>query len=335
MLVQPLANAQPAPASIPAAATSAAQQADDLFLKGKALLKEGKKQEALAAYREAWKLRKSYDVAGNLGSLEIDLGLFRDAAEHLSYALSHYAASGTTKDQLDKARQRLDTARKEVCALRIAVNAGGAEVLLDGVSIGRAPFTEEVFVDAGARTIEARLAGHVTAVRKLDAKKGATEEVKLDLVPLAAATVTAAATTPPTGSPTVAPRSMVPAYVMGGVGVASLIAGGVLVGVAEGRRGEVRSKMPRDAGGTPLCGQSAPAGAAPGSVCDQLRSTAETANVLGNTGIAFFAIGGTVIAGAVAYWLWPVKSTAPAKASLILAPMIGSDGGGLQWRGSF
>jgi len=98
VLAPPLAQGQPAPASTPAAATSAAQQADELFLKGKALLKEGKKQEALAAYREAWKLRKSYDVAGNLGSLEIDLGLFRDAAEHLSYALSHYAASGTTKD---------------------------------------------------------------------------------------------------------------------------------------------------------------------------------------------------------------------------------------------
>ena len=42
---------------------------------------------AHAAFLEAWKLNEHYQIAANLGSMEIKLGRFRDAAEHLAIYL--------------------------------------------------------------------------------------------------------------------------------------------------------------------------------------------------------------------------------------------------------
>src|SRR5262245_10412829 len=93
-------------------ATDAAAQADEHFRKGKELLKEGKRREAREKYLAALKLKKSYDVAGNLGSLELLLKMPRDAAEHLAFAVRNYASTGTTPEQLEKAKQKLAEAKK-------------------------------------------------------------------------------------------------------------------------------------------------------------------------------------------------------------------------------
>ncbi len=326
----PTAAADPVPSAAPAATTtSAIQQADDLFLKGKALLKEGKKQEALAAYRAAFNLRKSYDVAGNLGSLELDLGLHRDAAEHIAYALSHYAASGTTQDQLAKAKQRFETARKEVCVVHVAVSVEGAEVFVDGVSIGRAPIAEDVFVDAGARKIEARFPGYVTATKSVDAKKGGTEEVKLDLAPVPAPTATvtasATATVPPPS------RSMVPAFVIGGGAIAGAIVGaGLLVSWGD-KRGEAQ----RTANSILADGNSCVPGAGNFDArCAGVESTTRTSTSLKYAGTGTLVGAGVLMAGAGAYLFWAM-SGAPAKSTIGVAPVVSKDGAALLLSGKW
>lgn len=65
----------------------------DLFSRGKALFAEGKYPEAHEAYRKAWQRSPSYDVAGNLGNVEIKLGRWADAVEHLTYAREHLPPS--------------------------------------------------------------------------------------------------------------------------------------------------------------------------------------------------------------------------------------------------
>jgi hypothetical protein len=183
-VAQPARVAAPAGDAAAPGGVDAAQRADQHFLRGKALLKEGKKEAALAEYRAAWALKKTYDIAGNLGSLEIDLGMYRDAAEHLSFAVRHYATTGTTAQQLERAKQRLAEARKHVAAVTVTVSVDGAEVLVDGVSVGRAPLENEVFVEPGARVIEARLAGHTPAKAEAQAEKGGSMSVTLTLTPL-------------------------------------------------------------------------------------------------------------------------------------------------------
>src|SRR4051812_30525864 len=78
------AHAQPAHAP-PARAPDAGQSADQLFQKGRALYQSGKIQPARDALAAAWALKKSYDIAANLATAELELGMARDAAEHFAY----------------------------------------------------------------------------------------------------------------------------------------------------------------------------------------------------------------------------------------------------------
>src|SRR5262245_51434311 len=64
-----------------------AKLADAYFLRGKALLKEGDVKGAYREYKACWDLRKTYDIAANLGNVEYELGLPRDAAEHLAFSI--------------------------------------------------------------------------------------------------------------------------------------------------------------------------------------------------------------------------------------------------------
>jgi hypothetical protein len=161
----------------------AASGADDYFRQGKSLVREGKLEEAQRAYLAGYRLRKGYDIAGNLGSVELELGKPRDAAEHLAFCLKNFPATGTAK-QLEFIQGRLKQARREVSALSIAVSVDGAEILVDGRSIGRSPLPDEVFVDPGSRTLEARLRGYEPARRVIEAGRGASVEVALEPRPL-------------------------------------------------------------------------------------------------------------------------------------------------------
>ena len=140
--LSPLAHSQP-----DVRGADAAQQADEHFLKGKSLLKGGNVRGAYEEYKTSWNLKRTYDIAANLGNLELSLGMPRDAAEHLAFSVRNYAITGTTPERLDKTKQLLAQARAQVTALTIHVNVDGAEVAIDGKVVGRAPIVEEVYVD--------------------------------------------------------------------------------------------------------------------------------------------------------------------------------------------
>src|SRR5262249_44507201 len=116
----------------------AAKIADAHFLRGKALLKDGNIKGAYKEYKASWDLKKTYDIAANLGNVEYELGMPRDAAEHLSFSLRSTAVS-VAPDRLEKIKKVLDQARALVGEVYIKVNVDGAEVLVDGVSVGRSP----------------------------------------------------------------------------------------------------------------------------------------------------------------------------------------------------
>jgi hypothetical protein len=58
----------------------------------------------------------------------------------------------------------------------------GATVLVDGKEAGQSPLADEVFVDPGARTIEAKLAGYKEAKQTVEAAKGSSLEVTVVMV---------------------------------------------------------------------------------------------------------------------------------------------------------
>jgi hypothetical protein len=306
-----LSLGQPALAQTAPKPTDTAQRADAQFLEGKQLLKEGKKQAAREKYLAAWRLKKTYDIAGNLGSLELDLGMYREAAEHLSFAVNNYATTGTTAAQLEKAKQRLSEAKKQVGAVTVSVSVEGAEVLVDGVSVGRAPLGDEVYVDPGARVFEARLAGHEGAREMMVAAKGGEGSVRLVLkaLPVAVPAPAGSAAVPEKVVPRVGPegKSWVPVAVLGAASVVGLGLGIGMTVASNGAKADadaLRAAIRQDGG---RCVE-------PSNTfverCGEFESQASQAEDLGNATILTYAASGTLAAAAVVYALWPRKPAA-------------------------
>ena len=259
--------------------TEASQKADEFFRQGKELYKSGKLKEAHDAYRSAWALKRSYDIASNLGNTEIQLGLKRDAAEHYAFCIRNFPSSGG-KTQLDHAKERFEQARKDVGALLLKVGADGAELFVDGKSVGRSPLAEEVFVEPGERSIEAKLAGHEPAKMSVRVSTGSTQTIPITLtvaalplpmasaVPLASVSPSASASAPPPPVPTSSAvvsdplpsdGASTPVLVTGGVvsGLA-VVTGVVFTVIANGKgddaatmRGKLAKVQPNACGSTP------------------------------------------------------------------------------------
>jgi tetratricopeptide (TPR) repeat protein len=154
----------------------------ELFDQAQAAFAKGDKQAAYKAYKEAWALQKSYDIAGNLGNVELKLGMYSEAAEHLDYALANFPPTGEPAAQ-QLLTKKLDEARKELGRVRVLVNVAGARVFVDGRLVGTSPLAEAVYVSPTGCTIEAKLEGYVDARGAASPSKGSEKEVKLSLAP--------------------------------------------------------------------------------------------------------------------------------------------------------
>ncbi len=180
-----VAAAQPAPApteqSAPKAPNSA-DPADELFAQGNEAFDKGALDTAYDLYQKAWALKRTFDIAGNLGQVELKLGRFRDAAEHLDFTIRLFPPTGKAAPR-EAIRRALMAARKEVGALTVTVNVQGASVLIDGKSVGLSPFEAPIFVDPGKRTVEATLEAHLPTRIVIDIGKDESRNVGLSLTP--------------------------------------------------------------------------------------------------------------------------------------------------------
>jgi PEGA domain len=298
----------------PSAAKSAPDHADELFEQGAAAYDAGRLPEAQAKLEQAWALKKTHDIAGNLGVVELKLARYPQAAEHLTWALQHFPP--TEADQAKRGfEQQLAKARAQIGALRVKVNIDGAEVAVNGRAIGMAPVDDEVFVEVGTVSVSARREGYVTAVQSITVAKGEAREVSVTLAPVV-----------------VAPerRSVTPAVVLGSVGGVALISGAVLLGVAEGKRSEMAS-LTVTTQHSCVAGNPSPQGA-----CATLASVASNADRLGDLGVGGMVLAGVAAAGVVTYLLWPApRREAGAVPMVRVLPVVGAGGGGVLFAGSF
>jgi hypothetical protein len=72
-------------------------------------------------------------------------------------------------------------------SLRVVVEPAGAEVLVDGASVGVAPIESAVTLKPGVHVVEARLGGHEPAREEVDVAAGGQAIVELSLSPIAGA----------------------------------------------------------------------------------------------------------------------------------------------------
>jgi tetratricopeptide (TPR) repeat protein len=117
-------------ATSPTSVTSAREPASDpehvrdLLTRGTEALSANRNQEARSLLTEAFRLRRSYDVAAALGQSELELGKHRDAAEHFEYAIREFPP-GESRKLLKQLEDAFATAKAHVTTLHVSVNQPG------------------------------------------------------------------------------------------------------------------------------------------------------------------------------------------------------------------
>jgi hypothetical protein len=311
----------PAPARAADGPSADAQErSSQLYRKARALQMEAKWAEAEAAYQAAWDLRKTFDIAGNLGDCELHVSQPREAAEHLTYALANFPAGGT-QQQKDALNQRLQEARRQVGTLHVRTSPSGAAVFVDGRPVEDLP-NGVVFVNPGARTVEARLQGYGTARTTIDAAAGSEQEVALSLVQAS-----------PSGGPDPTPprRSLVPGIVLASVGGAVLATGIGLAAAYAGKKSDADSLSASISSSGGYC--NAPSGSFV-SQCSQLHGATADAQTFGRASVGMLVGGAALLAASGAYFLWP-QSTPKPTSGMTVGPVAMPGGAAVLVQGSF
>jgi len=315
------AGAQSVPAASPTAGDVQTDKARELHLEADGFYKKGEYAKARASYLAAWALKKHWQIAGSLADCEVRLGLDRDAAEHFAYYFRHVPKGQTPPAN---AKKLYAEAKSRIGAITLQVSEPGADVKVDGVLVGTSPIEDPVFVAPGKHTVEVRL-GAKSARMTLDANAGVTASASLEMkseaplpVPTASATTTAMVVS------TAAPRSKVPAFVMGGVAVVGAAVGiGLFVAW-----GEKRGAAQRTADSILLEEHSCVTGAANFDArCPDVESMTRASTSLKFAGTGTLIGAGLLTAGAAAYFFWSAAPSSPsAKSAVRITPAASNNG---------
>ncbi|MEO7327636.1 MAG: hypothetical protein ABI193_03590, partial [Minicystis sp.] len=106
-----------AAADPPSEGTVMTDKARQLYEEGVAASKKNQLIEARVSFLAAFNLNKHWQIAGNLADCEIQLGKFRDGAEHATYYLNN-----APPDRRERAEGLLKTAKAKIGTLKVVVD---------------------------------------------------------------------------------------------------------------------------------------------------------------------------------------------------------------------
>lgn len=307
----PAASPQGAAAPTDPASGTPGDRAAQFYQEGNALYDQGKYKEAEAKYQAAWDIQQSFDVAGNLGNVEMLVGQPRDAAEHLSYALRTFPLGGTPQKK-KFLQDRLAEAKQQIGTLQVVVNVDRAQVLIDGKKVGESPVENEIFVVPGERTLVVQR-GRLKATKSLLVAKGSSQKVAVTLEagPKKEILIAGAA-----------------------VGGAGLVSGLVFTLLANGKSSDaeaLRGGLAAGPGGRDACDR-----AENQTRCGELDGLVSDQGLFANVAFWSFVGGGVALAGTGVYWLVTSSEPAPApRKGFRATPLVTAKGGGLLLQGDF
>jgi len=169
-----------------------------LFKQGNDAYRMKKWDEAYQAFWRAFDLKKTYDIAGNLGDVELIVGKPRDAAEHLEFSLREWPAGQQAARK--RTMERLEAAKQEVGTLHVEVDTDGCEISVNGTSVGTSPIKQPLFVVPGAVTVEAKH-GDKHVQRTIAFDKGQERTLTLELTSAEGSSTVSDPVTPPKTDP--------------------------------------------------------------------------------------------------------------------------------------
>ncbi len=312
-----------------------------LYEDGRAFYRQKEFAKARSAFLAAWALRRHWQVAGNLGDSERRLGLFRDAAEHLAFAV-RVGASDTVAQAQDRAQAQEDVSRmraildevtREVATVKVSSTQSGSEIWLDGKHVGQIPLDDPMFLDPGQHTIETRAAGQSLTKISLNVNRGEMRDLQLPLSSRSTSTTAAGSSVvlrPETTSGFSSTRTVL---LIAGTGTTLAAAGfGIwFLTRASAAQSDVDrlSAQTRQQDGPGAC--LAPDAIAQ-PVCTQLQQAADrkSAATSGETA-SWVMTGAFAAATAGIYVLWPQHDREAA----LVTPQLGPHGGAVVIHGTF
>ncbi|WP_437830250.1 PEGA domain-containing protein [Sorangium sp. So ce1153] len=335
-------------------------RAAQLYRQGNEAFKQKRWSDAELLYLKAWALVRSFDIAANLGEVQLQLKKPRSAAAFLAFGL-RTAPPSAKPEQIARMRHFLDEAKAQVGTLRVRVtNVRDAEVFVDGERVPAEEAKHEVYLEPGPHVLVLRRAGYEEEVVRLVAGPGVTEtstqelRPKAEKAPEAAATVPGAAGSGAAGAPvqgdvkpnaTAAgetkapaagaqveePRSWVPVIALG---AASAVGLGVAVGftvAANGASADMRTQRAAIYGDGGGCLETSDAF---NRRCDELYEIGSRAESFGNIAMVSYAASGALAIGALAYALWP-RAGAATSTGVRLLPEVHALGGRVTLSGAW
>ena len=300
--------------AMPAAALAQTSASDtarvtQLFKNGKAAFSRNDMPEAERLFAEAFALRKSADIAANLGQSQLEQQKYRAAAEHFQWALVNLLPSASDA-QRRAVENGLARARAEVAVLRLDIKPEGSDVLVGEQNLGKTPLTGDVYVEPGEVIISVKHDGFVAVDKRVMVGKGTEQAVEIALAskaeepppvaaPVAAASESGAVvTSSPSDHPS--PRkSLVPAFIATGVAVAGGVVGLVFTVSANSKESDADS-LRDDLNSRGGCGDG---GTAPAEQCADLNDQRKGVDSSRNIAIGAFVVGG-VAALTAGYFYW-------------------------------
>jgi len=298
--------------------------------------KRGDYRKAKASLSAAWSLIKTWEIAVNLGSAEIRLGQYRDAAEHLAWGIRDaMTKEGTDYAPLVKAKTLLAEAAAHVGQVKLLADESGASIFVDDDVVGKSPLVDPLYLDPGAHVITARPADPERASLKLEVRlqPGDALERYLRFAPPHGSAEKGGESTEPLRSSSSAshdagtfePRIMVP-VALGGL---TAISGGIALAftIKGSAASSAATAWAERTGGN--CD-------VPTAACNGLadaRDRRNDANRIAN--VAWVGAGVFGVATLATVLLWP-KATSPVSGSnLRIAPRASGDMHGLVVMGAF
>jgi hypothetical protein len=304
-----------------------------VYEQGRAAMAADRWEEGYRLFSGLWQERPSYDVAINLGEIELHLGKFRDAAEHLTFGLRHVPP----REKLEVARtaqEGLDLAKQRVGTLKISVEGAQTELRVDGVVVGSSPLDHEVFVDPGSHQVEADSTGSGSVIRVVAIGAGQARTVELKfgaarggaapgeagsaigstpttaqapVANAAAGTTTVPPSGPPQDTSNVKAPNYVPVILTGAATAAGVGLGIAFLAAAKSDDAERRSALAR-LPGPGSCGAGNP------SVreCSSISDLADSAATMRAVSYVSFGVAAAAALGTFFLWPRPPKSAHPA-----------------------
>jgi len=291
------------------------RQVRELMHEGAVKFAAGDWEGARFAYFKAWDLKRHPALAANMAAAEIKLELYREAAEHLKYALKFIPLVQT--DKRDAVQEQLNECRAHLTALTIATNVAGANVTVDTVRVGPSPITDEVLVSPGKHKIEASRHGYQFASREVSTDAGQALSVSIELQPESQVPESASRAPAPV-SPESHGKVSARTWALVGGGVATAVSLGVAVVYRLKSNGDANDA---DSLQSQLVASStAPGGACTGSsrssLCNSLQDKLDAFDRERNVSTGAFVASGVLgIATLATALIWPNSHSTPQQAS--------------------